>query len=371
MQGSGIQGEGFPTPAEPGADRAAQRVLADAVRDLPGGLAARAAQRDDVGAITGLVRSVDIAGCGHTSTNIEEIADMLDAPDCGWEHGCATVWRGDDLVGVLVTVDGLVARRGWMMDVFSKPGDPRGHGINGALIEAGLREGRARFDLRFPDPDEPMQDAKSGLYANDGALRADLEQRGFTEVRRFWRMKVDHWSMQTLAEGGLSAGLAERARADAAALAPLGYVVRPFRDVASDWAGVHEAHSQAFLDHFDFTPVDLATWRARHSGQTDDRTQWIVVEKDGQIVGYVLGSDRYASEDYGYVASLGVVREHRGRGLARALLRARMADDAARGYLSTVLHVDATNPTGAAALYESLGMVVDSELAGFHRPLYL
>ena len=348
----------------------ADRVIAQAIRNLPGGLESRPAGPDDVGAITGLMRAVDIAGCGHTSTNIEEIHDVLDAPDCGWARGCATVWRGRDLVGALFVFDGLAARRGWMVDVYSKPGDPRAHGINGALIDAGIREGRARFDLLFPDPDEPMQDAKSGGYANDGALRAELEERGFVEVRRFWQMKVDHWSMDTLADGGMSSGLADQVRADTAALAGAGYLLRQFRNVAAEWIAVHEAHSASFLDHFDFTPIDFETWRAHHTGQTEDPTQWLVVEHEGRIVGYALGSNRYASEDCGYVASLGVLPEHRGRGLARALLRARLADDAARGYVSTILHVDATNPTGATALYESVGMTADSELVGFHRPLY-
>ena len=353
-------------------DRTADRVVADAIGDLPGGLTARPAEPSDVAAITSLIRAVDIAGCGHTSTNAEEVHDLLDAPDCGWGHGCAAVWRDDEIVGTLFTFDGLAAQRGWMVDVYSKPGDPRGHGINGALLDAGLREGRARFDLRFPDPDEPMQDAKSGAYANDDALRTDLEERGFAEVRRYWRMKADHWSMDTLAEGGAraTADLAAGARADAADLASRGDALRPFRDVESDWTGIHEAHSTAFLDHFDFTAVDLDTWRGYLGGLTDDPSQWLVVERDGRIVAYVMGSNRYAAEDCGYVASIGVVRDHRGQGLARALLRARMADDAARGYISTILHVDATNPTGATALYESVGMVADSEFVGFRRPLY-
>jgi ribosomal protein S18 acetylase RimI-like enzyme len=351
-------------------DRTADRVVADAVRDLPGGLTARPVGPSDVAAITSLIRAVDIAGCGHTSTNAEEVHDLLDATDCGWGHGCAAVWRDDEIVGTLVTSDGLETRRGWRADVYSKPGDPRAHGINGALIDAGLREGRARFDLRFPDPDEPMQEAKSGAHVNDGALRAELEERGFVEVRRYWRMKADHWSMDTLAEGGASADLAASARADAAALASRGYILRRLHDGESDWTGIHEAQSAAFLDHFDFTPVDFVTWRGFFTGQTEDPGQWLVVEREGRIVGFVMGSNRYASEDCGYVASIGVVREHRGQGLARALLRARMADDAARGYISTILHVDATNPTGATALYESVGMVVDSEFMGFHRPLY-
>ena len=36
----------------------------------------------------------------------------------------------------------------------------------------------------------------------------------------------------------------------------------------------------------------------------------------------------------------------------------------------TILHVDATSPTGATALYESVGMVADSETVVFHRALF-
>jgi ribosomal protein S18 acetylase RimI-like enzyme len=352
-----------------GAEIAAGRILADAVRDLPGGLEVRPTGPDDVDGITALMRATDIAGCGHTSTNLEEVHDELASPDCGWGHGAATVWRGDEVVGALIVYDGLAHGRGWMVDLYSRPGDPRAHGINGALIDAGLREGRARFDLVFPDPDEPMQNAKAGAYANDGALRADLEERGFAEVRRYWRMKVDHWSVDAL---GLddAPSIGEEARAEAADLAARGYTLRPFRDTDAELRGLHEAHSAAFLDHFDFTPVDLETWLGYVTGQTDDRSQWLVVEHDGRIVGYAQGSNRYAAEDCGYVASIGVIREQRGQGLARALLRARMADDVARGRISTILAVDADSPTGATALYESVGMVVDSEFVGFQRPLY-
>lgn len=352
------------------ADQTADRVLVDAIRDLPTGLRAQPLGPADVEELTALMRAVDIAGCGHTSTNADEVRDGLAAPDCGWGHGAAGVWRDDELVGALVTYDGLPSGRGWMMELYPRPGDPRGHGIAGALVDAGLREGRARFDLRFADPDQPMQQAKAGAYANDGVLRAEIEERGFREVRRYWRMTADHWSMDSLAEGGAGGRLAAAAQADAAGLGAQGYLLRPFRDDEDDWHAVHEVLCTAFLDHFDFTPVDEPTWRDMMAGQTEDQSQWLVVEHDGRPVAYALGSNRYAAEDCGYVASIGVLREHRGRGVARALLRARMAEDARRGHVSTILHVDATNPTGATALYESVGFVADSEFVGFYRPLY-
>ena len=105
------------------------------------------------------------------------------------------MWRGAELVGAVLVFDGLASGRGWMIDVYARPGDPRAHAIHGALIDAALREGRYRWDALYMDPEVPLPTAKAGCYVNDGALRADLEQRGFAEVRRFWRMKVDHWSV--------------------------------------------------------------------------------------------------------------------------------------------------------------------------------
>lgn len=345
-----------------------RRVLAREVMDLPEGHVVRATGPDDVGAITGLIRAVDIAGCGHTSTNIEEVTDELADPDCGWEYGSACVWRGGDLVGAALVYDGLVDGRGWMIDVHARPGDPRARVILGALIDATLREGRYRWDALYMDPEVPLPTAKAGCYVNDGAARAELEQRGFVEVRRFQRMKVDHWSVEGLSGPGSGADSPDGA--PAVGVLQQGYRLRPFRDDESDWRGVHAAHSAAFLDHFDFTPVGFDAWRGHLHGQTVDPTQWIVVEDEGQIIGYAMGSNSYAADDCGYVASIGVLAEHRGRGVARALLRARMADDVQRGFLSTILHVDATNPTGAATLYESLGFVADGEFVGFQRPLF-
>jgi len=175
-----------------------KRVLANEIGDLPGGHAARPMEAGDVEALTALARAVDIAGCGHSSTNIEEITDYVAEPDCAWEYGAATVWRGADLVGAVVVFDGLATGRGWSLDVFARPGDPRAHAIHASLIDGALREGRYRWDAMYMDPDIPLPIAKSGCYANDVPLRADLEKRGFAEVRRFWRMKVDLWSVEGL-----------------------------------------------------------------------------------------------------------------------------------------------------------------------------
>ena len=84
---------------------------------------------EDVAALTALERSLDIAGCGHSSTNLEEVSDESADPDCGWEYGSAALWRGSDLVGGCLVFDGLVPGRGWMFDVYARPGDPGAMGF--------------------------------------------------------------------------------------------------------------------------------------------------------------------------------------------------------------------------------------------------
>jgi ribosomal protein S18 acetylase RimI-like enzyme len=138
-----------------------------------------------------------------------------------------------------------------------------------------------------------------------------------------------------------------------------------------DARAIHAVSNAAFADHFDSTPLPFGRWLEFMTGPTHDPGQWTVVEHEGAIVGFAIGSNRYAEGSAGYIASLAVLREHRGRGLATALLHARFADDARLGRRATLLHCDSENTTGATRIYEQVGMRVDQEVVAFHRPLVL
>ena len=88
---------------------------------------------------------------------------------------------------------------------------------------------------------------------------------------------------------------------------------------------------------------------------------------NGAIVGYLMGSRRFDDEKYGYIASIGVLREHRSRGLAKALLVDAFNRDSRLGNIGTILHGDSSNPTGAMKLYEHVGMVQDRAYVAYRK----
>jgi mycothiol synthase len=75
---------------------------------------------------------------------------------------------------------------------------------------------------------------------------------------------------------------------------------------------------------------------------------------DGRPVG--AEAARAGRPGTGWVESLAVRREWRRRGVGKALLLRAFRALCGRGWTFAGLTVDATNPTGAVRLYESVGM---------------
>ncbi|MDQ2624889.1 MAG: GNAT family N-acetyltransferase [Actinomycetota bacterium] len=123
---------------------------------------------------------------------------------------------------------------------------------------------------------------------------------------------------------------------------------------------VRVAHNLAFADHWGSQPRSKEDWG---SSRAMFAPRWSFVARDeatGRVIGYVK-VDRYehdweiAGYSSGYVHLLGVLREWRGRGVAKALLAATMAAQRAEGIEFTELGVDTANPSGAQGLYAALG----------------
>lgn len=130
----------------------------------------------------------------------------------------------------------------------------------------------------------------------------------------------------------------------------------------------------AFRDHYGHTDspreTEVEQWhRWRATDEWDDSLVWIVEAGGVPVAVNVSASSLGARFDTGYVASLGVVREWRGHGIARALLTTSFAEFRRRGRRFATLHVDADSLTGATRLYESVGMCETQRSIDFTREI--
>ena len=132
---------------------------------------------------------------------------------------------------------------------------------------------------------------------------------------------------------------------------PEGVALRTFRPGDED--EVLQMFEDAFAEVPDRPASTLATWRAMTIERDGFASEDLVLaDLGGEIVGgaFLIDSDEI------WVDKLAVRRDHRHRGIARALLQVAFQRAFDRGYAATSLSTDSN--TGALALYERVGMQV-------------
>lgn len=168
-----------------------------------------------------------------------------------------------------------------------------------------------------------------------------LEANGFTRVRYFFTMK------RPLDEAPPMPAL------------PSAYTMRSA--TVEDAVGLTDLHNVAFRDHWGSEPLTVAEERAALLDPARRAELDIVaVTRDGALAGFCVATiepmkREGAEEMVGFISSLGTHPAHRGRGLGRALLLHNLRTLQALGMRKAYISVDATNPTGALHLYESVG----------------
>lgn len=212
-----------------------------------------------------------------------------------------------------------------------------------ALLAAGERQARTSA--------KPGGRVRGYASSADGILTQAYDDAGFAVVRHSFQMRIDLEGDPPEPEW------------------PSGIVVRTMRPGEEE--RVYEANEEAFEDHWDYRRTPFAEWRRWTLDHPQfDPALWFLALAEDEIAGVSLCSWHSSGDPhFGWVASLGVRRPWRRRGLGLALLRHSFAELAHRGATRVGLGVDGKNTTGAVRLYERAGMRVARRTDMFEKLL--
>ena len=168
-----------------------------------------------------------------------------------------------------------------------------------------------------------------------------LVDAGFAHARTIWRMRRD-----------LTGDLPEPAW-------PSEVSLRPF-DRERDGREVWQVVMTSFAGEYGSHPRPYDEWALL---VLDVGYDVVCAVESGALIAVATTGARGGD---GHVGQLGVLPQHRGRGLALALLQECFRRDRATGYAATTLTVDGENAT-ARRLYEKAGMRVTKEYRRWER----
>ncbi|UFN45281.1 GNAT family N-acetyltransferase [Nocardioides okcheonensis] len=292
---------------------------------------------DDAAATAALMARIDADHPTGFCLSADEVVEVM-------EHlpGSLVLGAEDDeeLVGYAVVLGGQPHDSGQRMTLFGDVDPTRlGEGIGSLLLVEALR--RAREVHAEQAPHLPARYASQALAGRDD--QADLLRSvGMEPGRHAFLMRAE-------------------LRGTAVDLpVPSGLTVTAFDP--ADAEELRAAHNDAFADYPDGSPADADYWQAFMVRATHARHELSVVARDegGRVAGYVFAHEYAVPMSPGpgreaYVPFVGTLPEHRGRGLATALLAGVLARCRAAGYDRVTLNVDTANPTGALGIYERAG----------------
>jgi mycothiol synthase len=307
----------------------------------PAGFMLRPARHDDIPAIIALMDAFD-ASFGHAvmSYSVEEMEN--DWRDLNPETDTWVVYTPDGSLAAYATLNdegqGQLAADGYVHPTW------KGLGLGSLLLR--LTEARARGLI-----DDAPIGARVALMNNvlieDEAVRSLLEQASYALARVFWRMRI------------------ELAEPPATPVWPAGTRLRRF-DPGRDERAVYELVETAFGDHWGHTTRTFEEWLARLTIDRDP-SLWFLVEDDtGALVSCALCRSR---PEQGWIRTVATARPWRNRGLGRALLLHAFGAFWERGQHTIGLGVDSQSLTGAAHLYESVGMEPEMRIATYEKEL--
>ena len=153
---------------------------------------------------------------------------------------------------------------------------------------------------------------------------------------------------------------------------PTGIELRPV--TRDQYRRIWEAAAEAFRDHWGERSGPRGLDALRCEPENADPALWRIGWDGDQVAGAIVTyPESRRTSEYGrsrvYVSMVSVRRQWRRRGLARALLAGSLVASREAGFTSASLGVDTDSPTGATALYESLGFAPEKTFTAYRKPM--
>lgn len=213
----------------------------------------------------------------------------------------------------------------------------RRRGIGAVILE--WADARTREIIAEIDSDVPTE---LKLFAEAGNVGLDklATSHGYTAERWFTSMERE-----------MSDAVPQLAE-------PAGISVVPY--TSDRVLDMLQARNDAFRDHWGSLPSTEEGWRLFVEGAffRPDLSR-LALDADGTIVAFCLASVNKDDWEalgvtHAYIDLIGVIRSHRGKGLAPLVISRSLDAIAAEHLERAVLDVDTASPTGANTLYENL-----------------
>jgi len=298
---------------------------------FPSGLTTRPARQADLRAVTELLRDAELVDRGDAEMTPEDVASVWSMPDFDLERESRMIFDDDRLVAY-----GEVYQ--WRAEATVHP-SARDRGIGTALVAWTEQATLARRSL-----DEEARIGQTIIDSNHTAI--DLFKRsGYTPRHTSWALRMP--AEVEIGDHPL----------------PEGYEIRLFEE--EDERQVFQVVEDAFNEWPNRTPSTFEKWKSWVTLRDDfDPSLVFVATYDGKVVGAAVG---LSYPDEGWVHQLAVQRDHRRKGLAKALLKTAFDQMRMLGFPEVGLSTDSR--TGALDLYLDLGMEVRQSYTHYSKLL--
>ncbi|NHN55563.1 GNAT family N-acetyltransferase [Calidifontibacter sp. DB0510] len=328
---------------------------------LPQGYAARSPEPEDLDALVELEAAYQRFAHGSASVDRRAVASSATGTGSWTRRQLVVADPSGRLVARAAIHDRAAGRV--VVELVVAPDEPSADALAGALLDWLAHEGVALAAERGL----PSTQLDASAYADDARQQRWLTSDGYRLVRTWLQM-----SRPITAEDGAPEAFAPPRE---------GVTIRRVAThedgspVAADLQAVHRVLEESFADHFNSYRESFAEFVQRLREDPGHRwDHWWLAEVDvdgqtvpgGALVGSVLPPDADGVPG-SYIDYIGVHRNARGRGVAKALLHTVIRDAAERGRNRLGLEVDADSPTGADGLYTSMGWVTTYRTQSWHR----